>query len=188
MKARFFTSALDNLPDLGMPEIAIVGRSNVGKSSLVNHLFNHKHLAKVSAQPGKTQTLNFFIVNEAFALVDLPGYGFAKRSHEIQHKWAASIENYFGIRKTLSLILLLVDSRRLPGEEEIAMVEWAKHFEKPVLIIFTKSDTLTEHERIKNTENSLKILNQADFIYYTIKDSSSRKVLIQKLKTYGLIE
>lgn len=185
--ARFLLSALEQFPELRdqhgslMPEIAIAGRSNVGKSSLINHLFNHKNLARTSSTPGKTQTLNFFDVDNQLVLVDLPGYGFAKRSHDTQEKWATSIDRYLQNRPTLALILLLIDSRRMPTEDDLAFIEWAHHFHKPILIIFTKSDTLSEHERKKNTETALKFLNEADSIYYSIKDSRSRKALIDKI-------
>jgi len=185
--ARFLTSALDRFPELRdqhgslMSEIAIAGRSNVGKSSLINHLFNHKNLARISSTPGKTQTINFFDVDNQLILVDFPGYGFAKRSHETQEKWAASIDKYLQNRPTLALILLLIDCRRMPTEDDLAFVEWAHHFHKPLLIIFTKSDTLSEHERGKNTEAALKLLNEVDSIYYSIKDSRSKKALIDKI-------
>lgn len=164
-----------------MPEIAIAGRSNVGKSSLINHLFNHKGLARVSSTPGKTQTLNFFDVDNQLILVDLPGYGYAKRSQEAQKKWAESIDIYFQNRSNLVLILLLIDSRHLPSEDDLAFVQWAEHFHKPLLIIFTKCDTLAEHERKKKTEAALKFLNQTDSVYYSIKDARSRKILADKV-------
>ncbi len=171
-QVRFLTSALNKLPELDLPEIVLAGKSNVGKSSLINHLFRRKNIARVSATPGKTQTLNYFIVDEMVALVDLPGYGFAKRSKESQEKWAESLENYFQTRKNLALILLLIDIRRTPGEEDLALMQWANHFNKPLLMIFTKSDTIPEHERKKTPPTS---------IYYSIKDPKSRKALIDKI-------
>lgn len=187
LNARFIASAMDKFHEYRdrygtlMPEIAIAGRSNVGKSSLINHLFNHKHLARVSSTPGKTQTLNFFDVDEQLILVDLPGYGYAKRGREVQQKWAESIDKYLQNRSNLALILLLIDSRHPPTKDDMAFAKWATHFHKPLLIIFTKCDMLSEHERIKNTEASLKLLGQSDSIYYSIKDARSRKVLVDKI-------
>lgn len=180
-QVRFFTSALNHLPELQtkdnnpMLEVVLAGRSNVGKSSLINHLFCQKKLAKVSGTPGKTQTINFFIVDEELALVDLPGYGFAKRSKEAQENWAGALENYFQSRKTLALILLLIDIRREPTEEDMALIEWAEHYKKPLLIVFTKSDTLPNHER--------KQVRNHPSIYYSIKDPKSRKALIGKVNS-----
>jgi len=187
LHAHFISSAMDKFyefKDLNgnlMPEIAVAGRSNVGKSSLINHLFNHKNLARVSSTPGKTQTLNFFEVDQKLILVDLPGYGYAKRPREVQKKWAQSIDTYFQHRPTLNLILLLIDSRHLPSKNDIAFGEWATHFRKPLLIIFTKSDMLPAQERMKKTEAALKLLHQTDSIYYSIKEARSRKILIDKV-------
>lgn len=183
---RFVKSALseESLPqicDLSgnvMPEVAIVGRSNVGKSSLINHLFNQKSLAKVSSTPGKTQTLNFFSVDESFLLVDLPGYGYAKRAGALKNTWATALQDYFEKRKTLSLILLLIDSRRLPTEEDVAFVDWAVHRNQSILIIFTKTDQIKESEKKANTEACLKILSpNLKYVHYTIKDARCRKQL-----------
>jgi GTP-binding protein len=188
-EARFLTSALDKLPEFRdkhgniLLEVVIAGRSNVGKSSLINHLFNHKNLARVSSTPGKTQTINFFEVDGQLILVDLPGYGYAKRPRETQKSWAASIDNYFQNRATVILILLLIDSRHPPSKDDIAFAQWASHFNKPFLIIFTKCDTLSEHERKKNTEAALNLLNETDSVYYSIKEARSRKVLADKINT-----
>lgn len=188
-KARFLCSKMDQFSEFRnqqgdvMPEIAIAGRSNVGKSSLINHLFNQKNLAKISSIPGKTQTINFFEVDNQLIFVDLPGYGFAKRSKEIQEKWAKSIDTYLQNRPTLSLILLLIDSRRFPTEDDLAFSSWASHFHKPLLIIFTKSDTLSGLERKRNSEIALEFLNQTDSIYYSIRDPHSRKALKEKINS-----
>ena len=121
-----------------LPEIAIAGRSNVGKSSLINHLLNHKNLARVSSLPGKTQTINFFNIDDTLIMADLPGYGFAKRSKTLQEEWAVGIDLYLKNRPSLKLLLLLIDSRRLPAEEELTLILWAEHYQKPILIILTK--------------------------------------------------
>jgi len=147
--ATFLLSTLDEVPPFldkdkkVLPEIALVGRSNVGKSSLINHLLHRKNLAKVSRAPGKTQTINYFNIDNQLIIVDLPGYGYAARSHEMQQLWSASIDRYLNKRSSLSLILLLIDSRRDFTEEDIATLEWASHNKKPLLLILTKSDTLS---------------------------------------------
>ena len=164
-----------------LPEIACVGKSNVGKSSLINHLLRRKSLAKVSAKPGKTQTINYFKVDDQLILVDLPGYGYAERSHDMKLKWSAAIDNYLQNRATLSSILLLIDVRRGPSDEDLAFNEWALHQKKPVLIIFTKSDTIDERDRRKNIEQALLKLQAKDYVLYSIKEASARSRLIAKI-------
>ena len=183
-EARFLLSTLDEIPPFRdkdkktMPEIALVGRSNVGKSSLINHLLHRKKLAKVSAKPGKTQTINYFNVDNQLIIVDLPGYGYASRSQDMQMLWSAAIDTYFQKRASLTMIILLIDSRRLPTEEDIAIVQWAQHNKKPVLLIFTKSDTLDERERKSNGEKALQLLPVEQTLSYSIKDARSRQNLI----------
>jgi len=164
-----------------LPEVAIVGRSNVGKSSFINHLLQQKNLARVSATPGKTQTVNFFLVDEALLLVDLPGYGYAKRPREIKKTWASSIDAYFQNRPTLKLICLLIDCRRKPTEDDLQFAAWARHFGKPVLIIFTKSDTLSPRLLLQSRVEALKLLDLPSSIYYSIKDGKSRRIAIDKI-------
>ena len=164
-----------------LPEIAIVGRSNVGKSSLINHLLRHKELARVSSKPGKTITLNYFNIDEALILVDLPGYGYASRSQADQLKWSESIDEYFTQRKSLKLILLLVDSRRNLTEEDAQVIRWALHHEKALLLIFTKSDTLTVQEKVQITEKIASFQPTVQSIYYSIKEGKSRDILISKI-------
>jgi GTP-binding protein len=183
-EARFLQSTLDEIPPFYdkdkkvLPEVALVGRSNVGKSSLINHLLHRKKLAKVSAKPGKTQTINYFNVDNQLIIVDLPGYGYASRSQDMQMLWSGAIDQYFQKRASLSMIILLIDSRREPTKEDIAIMEWAKHHKKPVLLIFTKSDTLDERERKINLEKALHLLPVEHTLSYSIKDSRSRQNLI----------
>jgi GTP-binding protein len=185
--AKYLLSTLDDIPPFldahkrTLPEIALVGRSNVGKSSLINHLLNRKNLAKVSAQPGKTQTINYFNVDDKLILVDLPGYGYAKRPQEMQLKWSAAIDHYLEKRSSLALLILLIDSRRVPTDEDLAIAQWARHRKKPLLLILTKSDTLDERERKLNVEKVLEILHVPDFLHYSIKEAKSRNQLITKI-------
>jgi GTP-binding protein len=154
-------------------EIVIVGRSNVGKSSLINHLLHHKGLARVSSTPGKTTLLNFYKIDNNLVLVDLPGYGYAARSRGDQFKWSENIDLYFRERKTLKLILLLVDSRREMSREDLEIIEWASHHHKPLLLICTKSDTIKPQDR--------KDYPGIPTMHYSIKDGRSRTALISKI-------
>lgn len=162
-------------------EIALVGRSNVGKSSLLNHLLKQKELARVSSKPGKTVTLNFYNIDDALILVDLPGYGYARRAQSDQLKWSEEIDHYFMERKTLKLVLLLVDSRRELTEEDVQLIKWCLHHQKPLLLIFTKSDTLTSQEKVAVTKKIESFHPTVTSIYYTIKEGRSRDVLISKI-------
>jgi GTP-binding protein len=196
-QARFVASAYsqDSFPKLItasgrlIPEIAIVGRSNVGKSSLINHLLKRK-LAKTSSIPGKTQSINFFCVDEQVALIDLPGYGYAKAPKQVKKQWSEIIDQYLQNRSTLQLILFLLDSRRQPAEEDLAFIQWASFHQKPLLIVFTKTDKINEIEKKQNTlvtMNSLKKFQTSGplyFLHYSIKDSSARMELIDKINCY----
>lgn len=190
MKAQFLRSVLAeekipafrNLHGTILPEIAVIGRSNVGKSSLINHLLQHQYLAKVSSTPGKTQSINFFMVDETYILVDLPGYGFAKVSKDLKEKWGKSIQDYLEKRPQLKLLLLLMDMRRDPTDDDIAFVEWAHFHDKPILCILTKSDKLTTSETQKQTALFQKTFSDLALIPYSIKDSQGRKQLIRKLE------
>ena len=170
-----------------MPEIVLVGRSNVGKSSLINHLLNNSKLAKTSSTPGKTQSINFFSIDEQIALVDLPGYGFAKVPKAVKQFWAGFIDHYLKSRATLKLILFLIDSRREPTEEDCALVKWASFHEKPMLLIFTKADKLSDNEKREKTLASLDFIKNflhstpVHFLHYSIKDPRARIELIEKI-------
>jgi len=134
------------LPETPLPEIAFAGRSNVGKSSLINRLINRKSLARTSSQPGKTQTLNFYLVNEELYLVDLPGYGYAKVPHSVRNKWKSLLEDYLRNRQALKGVALVVDSRHPPAASDLQMFEWLSHYNKPLFIVATKVDKLLQRE------------------------------------------
>lgn len=169
-----------------MPEIACVGRSNVGKSSLINHL-TKSDLARTSSVPGKTQSINFYTIDDQIALVDLPGYGYAKVPSEVRAEWAGTIDRYFKSRSSLCLILFLIDSRREFAEEDIAFAKWAESQEKPMLVIFTKADKLSESEKQKNSLAAMEILKKelpalsVHFLHYSIKDPHARINLIKQI-------
>ncbi|MCR5204915.1 MAG: ribosome biogenesis GTP-binding protein YihA/YsxC [Lachnospiraceae bacterium] len=134
------------LPKNTLPEFAFSGKSNVGKSSLINAVMMRKNLARTSGQPGKTQTINYYKVNNAFYCVDLPGYGYAKVSKEIKAKWGKMIEKYLRTSKVLKLVFLLVDIRHEPGENDITMFEWVKANGFSPVIIATKADKISRSQ------------------------------------------
>ena len=134
-------------PSSGMPEVAVCGRSNVGKSSVLNTLFNRKSLARVSREPGKTRTVNFFIVNERFYLVDLPGYGYAKVSKVQRASWQRIIAGYLKNRETLSGVVQLVDSRHDPTKDDLMMFQRLIDADRDFLIVLTKADKLKRSQR-----------------------------------------
>lgn len=140
----------DQYPDDGLPEIALVGRSNVGKSSFINRLIKRKNLARTSSQPGKTQTLNYYRIDNLFYFVDLPGYGYAKVSKSKRREWGEMIERYLLDREQLKLVILLVDLRHPPTNDDQMMAEWLQHYQLPVLVVATKADKIPKTKRLKH--------------------------------------
>ena len=138
------------LPAEELPEIAFAGRSNVGKSSLINSLLNRKNLARTSSSPGKTVTINFYIINEMFYLVDLPGYGYAKASLQERAKWGKMIEKYLSTRDVLRAVVLLVDIRHAPTKDDVMMYEWIVANELKPIIVATKLDKIKRSQKDKN--------------------------------------
>lgn len=156
-----------------LPEIAVAGRSNVGKSSLLNHLFQANGLVKTSGTPGKTQLLNFFTVDEKLAFVDLPGYGYAAVPLKLKEKWGPMIQHYLAEREQLKLILLLFDIRRIPNEDDLRLLDWIIHAQKAVILVFTKVDKVTRNEKVANTKKILEALGTELHYVYT---SASRNI------------
>ena len=137
----------DQYPTDNLPEIALSGRSNVGKSSLINTLLNRKNLARTSAQPGKTQTLNFYLVNHAFYLVDVPGYGYAKVSQKKREQFGNMIQNYLETRANLQGLIILVDGRHEPTKNDVAMYNYALYLNIPILVVCTKIDKVKKSQQ-----------------------------------------
>ncbi len=131
-------------------EIVFVGRSNVGKSSLINKLLGRRKLAHISSNPGKTQTINFYHINESFYFVDLPGYGYAKVAKDLRSTWGPMIEEYFLKRNNLALVLMLVDIRHSPTKLDVTMAKWLQHIDRPFLVVATKADKLSHGAQMKN--------------------------------------
>lgn len=158
------------LPENSIPEIAFAGKSNVGKSSLINGLMNRKSLARTSAQPGKTQTINFYNVNDAVYLVDLPGYGYAKVSQEIKEKWGKMIERYLNTSKQLRAVFLLVDIRHEPSANDINMYDWIISNGYNPIIIATKADKLKRSQiakHVKQIKVGLNVVENTPIIPYS---------------------
>lgn len=151
-KSEFITSAVtaDQYPESELPEIAMVGRSNVGKSSLINMLINRKNLARTSSTPGKTQLINFFDIDSKFTLVDLPGYGYARVSKEQKKTWGGIIETYLKSRKNLLEVIQLVDLRHKPTAEDIEMYKWIKSFGFNGIVVATKHDKIKKSQLSKH--------------------------------------
>jgi len=160
-QAEFIISAVGpaQYPEDGLPEIALAGRSNVGKSSLINRLIQRKNLARTSSQPGKTQHLNYYRVNDAYYFVDVPGYGFAKVSKTQRQAWGRMIENYLQDREQLKLVLQVVDLRHPPSKDDVMMYDWLSHYDIPLCVVATKADKLprskwaTHLKQIRTTLN-----------------------------------
>ncbi|MDD2587152.1 MAG: ribosome biogenesis GTP-binding protein YihA/YsxC [Syntrophomonadaceae bacterium] len=140
---------IGDLPAGDMPEVALVGRSNVGKSSLINKIVNRRHLAKSSSTPGKTRTINYYLINDQWYMVDLPGYGFAKVSATEKVKWGKMVEKYLSERQQLRGVIQLVDIRHKPSEDDVLMKEWLTHFNIPILVVATKADKISRGARQK---------------------------------------
>ncbi len=148
----------ESCPKEEVPEYAFIGRSNVGKSSLINYITNQKDLAKVSSTPGKTQTINFFKINNTWHLVDLPGYGYARISQSKREEWIKFIRYYLKNRKQLVTVFVLIDSRIAPQKIDLEFVNWLGANQLPVAIIFTKNDKPKSPEMLKNIQNFQKEL------------------------------
>ncbi len=190
-QAKFIKSAVKSkdYPDLYtedgkvMIEVAVAGRSNVGKSSLLNDLFGTRRLVKTSSTPGKTQIINFFTLDEQIGFVDLPGYGYAKVPLTVRKQWGPMVEAYFKNRPSLKLLLLLFDIRRVPNQDDLHMVEWAHYFDLPLILVFTKVDKVKQNEKAANTKKILKAFNvdNLHYVHYSVTKKIGRENLIKKI-------
>ncbi|MBZ6002523.1 ribosome biogenesis GTP-binding protein YihA/YsxC [Leuconostoc gelidum subsp. aenigmaticum] len=158
-------------PTDGKPEIALVGRSNVGKSSLTNTLIQRKNFARTSSQPGKTQTLNFYNVEDKLYFVDVPGYGYAKVSKKQREEFGHMIEEYITSRKQLRGVVSLVDARHEPSDDDVSMYEWLHYYSIPILIVATKSDKISKSKFNKYASNIKQTLgfdeDESDFQFFS---------------------
>jgi GTP-binding protein len=151
LSAEFIKSATQpsEYPPGNLPEIAIAGKSNVGKSSLINTMVNRKNLARTSSSPGRTQLINFFRVNGNLSVVDLPGYGFAKAPLAVRQAWKPMVETYLQTRGTIRLVILILDSRRGLSSDDSTLLDWLDYHSIPTLIVLTKADKLSQLERAR---------------------------------------
>jgi len=147
LSADFVLSARrpDHYPAAVLPEIAFAGRSNVGKSSIINTLLNRRGLARTSNTPGRTQEINFFRVNDRFSFIDLPGYGYAKVPEQVRRQWGPMVETYLRERPTLRLVVLILDIRRDPSPEDLQLIEWMRGYRIPFFMVLTKTDKVSNN-------------------------------------------
>lgn len=173
------------LPELRLPEIAFAGRSNVGKSSLINCLLNHKGIAKISSKPGKTRALNYFMINKLFYMVDLPGYGFAKVPREEKENWRKLIESYFEQSDMLKAVVIITDSRHELSKLDLEMIEWVHHLEIKSIIVSTKADKLSGNKLTNQLTGNQKqvraIVPDAFLLPFSSVDRVGRKELWSKI-------
>ena len=183
----FVTSAVrkSQYPTDKKIEFLLVGRSNVGKSSFINTLINRKNLARTSSIPGKTQTLNFYLINNEFYFVDVPGYGFAKVSRKLKNKFGEMIEDYLKERENLKMVFMITDLRHKPTEDDILMYNYLKYYNIPVTVIATKADKISKNNYEKNKriiKEGLKKENDSDIILF------SSHTRLGKEEVHNLIE
>ena len=179
------------LPENQLPEVAFAGKSNVGKSSLINALVNRKALARTSGQPGKTQTINFYNVNEELYIVDLPGYGYAKVSKEVAAKWGPMIENYLHTSKQLRLVFLLIDLRHKPTANDVQMYRWILSNGFSPVIVATKADKL-KRSQVKNQlellKTTLKVIEGVPIIPFSAVTKQGRDDIWDLIEEFALGE
>jgi len=169
LSAEFVISAVDpkQFPPDHRPQVAFAGRSNVGKSSIINSLLHRKNLVKTSATPGKTQLINFFIINDAIYFVDLPGYGFARVPYAVTDAWAPMIEGYFTGSPGLRAVVVLLDSRREPDERDLRLIDWLRQYDIPAIYALTKTDKLNRQEIDRAKRDIQKLLGAANTLILT---------------------
>ncbi len=177
----------EQYPSSPIPEFALAGRSNVGKSSFINKMINRKNLARTSSKPGKTQTLNFYIINDALHFVDVPGYGYAKVAKTERAAWARMIETYFKNREQLRAAIQIVDLRHPPTKDDISMYEFLKHHELPVIVIATKADKIPKgkwQKHLKVTRETLGLSKEDELLHFSSETGEGKDQVWGVLKKY----
>ena len=186
--AEFINSIYDlrTLPKSVLSEFVFVGRSNVGKSSLINKICNKKSLAKIGSVPGKTRQLNYFLINEEFYLVDLPGYGYAKVPEQIRAGWRKLVEEYISERQNVNMVFVLIDARHEPTYLDELMVSWLEYYEIPYTIVLTKADKISKNKMDKQIYRSSKIVNNddlcQDYIPFSIITGEGKSEIIHLIQ------
>jgi GTP-binding protein len=188
-KAEFLKSAVwpPQYPPSKLPEIAFVGKSNVGKSSLINTLIGRKNLAKTSNTPGRTQLINFFSIDESMLFVDLPGYGFAKVPQSVKKNWGEMVEVYLQERQNLALVVFILDVRRDPNGDDLSLRNWLEHYRIPYLYVLTKTDKLSNNQAISRRskiERDLHIEPGRKMILFSAKTKKGKNDIWQALEDH----
>ncbi|MBN1615330.1 MAG: YihA family ribosome biogenesis GTP-binding protein [Deltaproteobacteria bacterium] len=191
LSVKFVKSAREPLhyPSEDLPEVAFAGRSNVGKSSLINRLVQRKGVARTGRMPGTTQLINFFTINDRYSFADLPGYGFAKVPETIRRNWGPMVESYLKQRKNLQLVLLLLDIRREPSENDVRLRGWLDLYHIPHLAVLTKADKLSRScgvQRQCDLRRTLGLAVENDPILFSAKTGEGRQRLWQQIESYCL--
>lgn len=189
--ATFVKSATspEHYPRDGRPEVAFMGRSNVGKSSLINSLLGVRGLARTSSTPGRTQLINFFLINDAFYFVDLPGYGYARVPRDIKKHWGPMVEKYLATRRELVLSIVITDSRHEPTELDLLMKEWLEARGKPFIIVATKADKLSSNQLRAKLSCASAVLGSGDLVAYSAVTRSGAariwKEITSRIENFG---
>lgn len=187
VELQYVCGITSKLPDTGQPEVAFAGKSNVGKSSLINALMNRKALARTSAQPGKTQTINYYHINDDLYLVDLPGYGYAKVSEEIKAKWGKMIENYLHTSPTLRAVFLLIDIRHAPSANDVVMYDWVIRNGFQPIIIATKLDKIKRSQvakQVKLLKTTLNVVPGTPVIPFSVQTKQGREEIWELIEQF----
>jgi len=177
----------EQYPETDLPEFALAGRSNVGKSSFINKMLNRKGLARISSKPGKTQTLNFYLINEILHFVDVPGYGYAKVSKTERAAWGRMIETYFTTREQLRAVVLIVDLRHPPTADDVMMYDFLKHYEIPCIVIATKADKIPKgkwQKHLKVTRETLDLDKNDHLIVFSSETGEGKDKAWSLLQSY----
>lgn len=185
--AEFIISAVHpaQWPKDGLPEIALAGRSNVGKSSLINRILNRKNLARTSQKPGKTQTLNFYRVNDAFYFVDVPGYGYAAVSKKDRAAWGKALDDYFTNNERLRAVVQLVDFRHPPTADDVQMYEFLKYYQIPAILVATKSDKVPrgrQQKHVKIIKETLRIEADVPIVIFSSQTGAGKDELWNEIE------
>jgi len=181
--ARFIKSATrpDDFPRVQRPEIAFCGRSNVGKSSLLNALTNVGGLARTSSSPGRTQTINFFVINESMYFVDLPGYGYAKVSKTVRESWGPMIEDYLRNREQLNLAVMIVDSRMAPTDSDVMMKQWLDRCRIPTTVVLTKTDKISNNQLHQALRQGTQTLDTKEIIAFSAVSGAGKDAILARI-------
>ena len=192
ISAEFVTSAAKpaQYPPAFLPEIAFAGRSNVGKSSLINTLVNRRQLVKTSSTPGRTQLINFFDINRQIVFVDLPGYGYAKVPASVRKTWGPMIETYLRGRRTLKGVVIIMDIRRIPGQEELNLLSWLNHYSITGILVLTKTDKLPRSKQVQKHNLIARAfeMDKKNFILFSAKSRRGKDALWNAILSLAGIE